>query len=510
MSEIPAKRPSEIARDALRAFIRNHPRWDRRDPTTDPSRMTKDQLRALVSSFGGDPNGITARAIFAADHANRTQTAAGRTDGAQPQTPETKPTMPLDNTAAGPTLGDIDTQLETIKDKLVEGGFGAVRTELRQIIQAAQRPPVVIEKIVERVVHAPAPERLPAGVHNLQPKAASTWGALFGLKCPVSAAKPITVWDHPDAPKHNAAYVFPEAETALALSQMSRSEAARAKGAPAKHVLLVGPAGTGKSTWAREFAALTGRPFVTIPLSDGVEIDQLMGQTVLDGKGSVKWQDGLLLSAMRQPGMVICLDEVGGMRPAVGVALNGLLQDMVYYVPDTGERVAVARGVCFVATNNANLMDGGASKGYVGIGRQNRAFADRFGVTIEVGYAPAATERKLLQTYTGCTPELARILVDVAGLSRAKASSDDITHGIGFRRLIAWAECLMDGVAPELAFKSCVLNTAPEADGEILRQLALVTLDASAIRSAIHGAKPAARKAGPDNQFTDLTANGEG
>lgn len=472
------KRPSEIVRDALRAWVRQCVLWDRTDKSQDPGRLSKLELAALITRLGGDPAAITAAAL-----------------GQAPTPTEDKPPMPLDATPA-PAL-DVQAQVEALKSDLVEGGFSAVRQRLADLITAAAKPAEV--KIITKTEYLPAPVVLAAGVHDLKPAYASTWSKLFGVK----ADKPITVWDHPSCPTSNPTYVFPEAETTLALSQMARSEAARLKGAPAKHVLLFGPAGTGKSAWVKEFAARTGRPFTVLALNDGCEMDVLIGQSVLDGKGGTKWQDGLLLAAMRQPGMVICLDEVGGMRPAVGVALNGLLQDMVYYVPDTGERVPVARGVVFVATNNANLMDGGAAKGYVGIQRQNRAFADRFGVSIEVGYAPAATEEALLVSYTACTPQLAKLLVDVATLSRAKAATDDLTHGIGFRRLLAWAECLMDGVPADAAFAACVLNTAPEGDNETLRQLALVALDPAAIKTAVKGQTPKpVGRGGAD--FTDV------
>lgn len=480
--------PSVVARDALRRWLRTHTGFVR-TADNDPGRMTRAQLRETVLALGGDPDRIIASHI---------QTA-----------PQETATVPLDSTAtttetseAPAASPDPDSMLESIKDKLVEGGFGAVRQELRDIIARSQRPAEV--RLVEKIIHVPAPEVLAAGAHDLRPARTATWGELFGITEAHAAARPVTVWDHPDAPKANPDYVFPAAETALALSQLSRSEASRRRGAPAKHVLLIGPAGTGKSAWPREFAARTGRPFVSIPMSDGIEVDQLMGQTLPDGKGGARWQDGLLLAAMRQPGMVVCLDEVGGMRPAVGVALNGLLQDMTYYVPDTGERVAVARGVSFVATNNASLMDGGQAKGYVGVGRQNRAFADRFGASIEIGYAPEATEIGLLVKYTGCTATLAKLLVDVATLSRAKAQADQdgLTHGIGLRRLIAWAECLSDGVPPDLAFKACVLNASPEGDHEVLRQLAVVAIDPKAIASAIRGTTPKPlSRAGMD--FTD-------
>jgi MoxR-like ATPase len=490
------KRPSEITRDALRRAVRNHPSWAA--TMGQPNLITVAELRQLAEDLGLDADRIQQKALA-------TWHATGETPEDTAPTPEDNSTMPLDSApAAGPAVDTNDTTdvvatISSLRQDILDHGFASVTDRLSALIEAAAKPPVVIEKIVERVIEPP----LAVGVHDLAKVRTESWASLFGVTGPLSS-RTVTVWDHPNAPKANPHYVFPDAESALALSQMARSDAARAAGAPAKHVLLHGPAGTGKSTWAREFAARTGRPFVSIPLNDGIEMEQLIGQTVLDGHGGTKWQDGLLLSAMRQPGMVICLDEVGGMRPAVGVALNGLLQDMVYFVPDTGERLVVARHVVFIATNNVVLAESGASTGYVGVQRQNRAFADRFGASIEIGYAPAATESALLVAYTGCTPTLADLLVQVAVVTRAKAQMEELTHGIGFRRLLAWAEALTDGNPAEIAFKSCVLNTAPAVDSEPLRQLALVAIDPAAIEAALRGQKPRVLSHAA-TEFTDVS-----
>lgn len=491
----PQKARSVIIRDALRTWLRAYDGYSAAG--LDVGRMTRDQLIAQVLTWGGDPNAITAAATdgeVAAQAVSRIDRAA-----ATAATPDKEaPAMPLDATPAPAAIApaDIKAQVEALKTDLVEGGFSAIRGRLEALIDAAAKPPTIITRTIE----VPAPERLAPGVHNLKPARTSTWGDVFGIG---TNPRPITVWDHPEAPASNTAYVFPRVATEIALSQMARSEAARSKGAPAKHVLLQGPAGTGKSAWAREFASRTGRPFVNISMSDGLEMDQLLGQRVLDGKGGVTWADGLLLAAIRQPGMVVCLDEVGGMRPAVGLAMNGLLQDMCIHLPDTGERVQVARGVVFIGTNNGPLSDGGAAKGFVGVARQNKAFADRFGVSIEIGYAPESVEAGLLVTYTGCAPALAQLLVQVATLSRAKAASDDLTGGIGFRRLLAWAECLTDGIEPDAAFRAAVLNTAPAADVETLRQIALVAIDPQTISAAATGRKLSRAAA----DFTDAGSN---
>jgi len=113
-------------------------------------------------------------------------------------------------------------------------------------------------------------------------------------------------------------------------------------------------------------------------------------------------------------------------------------------------------------------------------------------VAIEIGYAPAQVEERLLVAYTGCTAPLAKMLVHTATLSRAKAQTEDLTHGIGFRRLLAWAETLTDGIDPMLAFTSAILNTAPDLDREILNQLLLVAIDPIALKAALKGQTTAA------------------
>lgn len=469
--------------------------------------MTMEQLRAAVNSRAGrDADKAIARNALAA--------AAGQTDQTAATQPESKP-MPLDTTQENATAAPSDesaiAQVERLRHEILDKGFNSVKDELASIIEAARKPAEVkiIERVVERFVEAPKP--LAAGVHDCKPKSTETWANVFGIR----AQGAITVWDHPDAPKPNALYKFPGDETALALAQLARSAMSRANGGPGRHIALIGPAGTGKSSWGREFAARTGRPCVVLPMNDGLELEQLLGQTILDGQGGTKWQDGALLSAIRQPQCVVILDEVGGMRPAVGVALNSLLQEMAIVVPDTGERVEVAPGVVFIATNNTRLMDSGntGGGGYAGVQRQNRAFADRFSAQIEIGYQGAASERALLVGYTGCTLELAGMLVGVAGLSRQKALSGDVTHGLGFRRLLAWTEALMDGTDPELAFRSTVLNASPDADQEALRQISLVALDPSKVRAAIKGqtAEPKAARAGRAvPQFTPVDEDAEG
>jgi cobaltochelatase CobS len=255
------------------------------------------------------------------------------------------------------------------------------------------------------------------------------------------------LWDgsHPNTPRINPEYVWPQPQTATILSQISRG----------RNVLLFGPAGTGKTELAQQIAARTGRPFALISCDNGTDAATLVGMTVPDAAGGVSWQDGQLTRAIRTPGCVICLDEPSVARPGALFVLQNVLANRVLYVSETGARIPVASGVIFLATDNTNGTGGGARKGYTDTNRLNAAFLDRFGVRVKIDYLPKASEIAVLVAYTGCTPELADLLVTGAAVTRAAADDQTLSHGIGLRRLLSWAELLTDGIDPETAFKVC-------------------------------------------------------
>jgi hypothetical protein len=148
--------------------------------------------------------------------------------------------------------------------------------------------------------------------------------------------------------------------------------------------------------------------------------------------------------------------------------------------------------VVFIATDNTNGTGGGARRGYTDTNRLNTAFLDRFGVRVKVDYLPNDREADVIVGYTGCTRELAQLLVNAATLTRAAADSQTLSHGIGLRRLLSWAELLMDGIGPEDAFCSAVLNCASEQDVETLREQCLLTYDKRTVANALNPAAPVA------------------
>lgn len=254
--------------------------------------------------------------------------------------------------------------------------------------------------------------------------------------------------------------------------------------------MLYGPAGTGKTEWAQQLAARTGRPFALISCDNGTDAATLVGMTVPDAAGGVTWQDGQLTRAIKTPGCVVCLDEPSVARPGALFVMQNVLANRVLFVAETGARVPVASGVVFIATDNTNGTGGGARRGFTDTNRLNTAFLDRFGVRVKVDYLPSDRETDILVGYTGCTRELAQLLVSAATLTRAAADNQTLSEGIGFRRLLSWAELLMDGIDAENAFRSAVLNCASEQDVETLREQCLLTYDKRTVANALNPAAP--------------------
>lgn len=274
----------------------------------------------------------------------------------------------------------------------------------------------------------------------------------------------ISVWNHSDAPAYDPDYIWPDI-LPQALTQFRRG----------RNVALYGEKGTGKTSFAMQLAATLQRPFVLISGDANMEANELVGMTV--PWGEKHWQDGQLTAAIRVPGTIICLDEPSVCRPGVLFVFQNLLQNRVLTIKETGEQVPVAPGVLFMCTDNTNGRGGGNRRGYTDTNRLNAATIDRFGAWLKVDFLEPAKEAKALASRSGCSLNLARALVEAAGLTRQAVTRGDLSEALTMRRLVAWAELLMDGIKPDEAFASSVLNTLPEVDVVPMKQQCSIMLD---------------------------------
>ena len=472
----------------------------------------RDALRKALTTHGaGHPHAVAARALIADDPINNLSIArledALRAFGIDPATLTGAPTMsavpqpdddqddgllpPPDSTTQDPADGpgddddaaraakeasEIEAQLGALRAEITQGGFAAFDAKLRELVVAARKPPVIVHVPVEGPASGSDPDH---AVPQAAPTSRTvTWKQAFGVKGALGV-ETCTVWDgvHPDTPAVHPGYIWPE-QTVIALTQMKRK----------RNVYLFGPAGTGKTEFAQQLAARLGRPFVLISCDASTDAATLVGMTVPRPEGGVTFQAGQLVRAIQTPGAVICIDEPSIARPgALFVFQNVLTPNRALYIQETGQRIKVAAGVSFIATDNTNGTGGGSRKGFHGTNPMNAATMDRFGVRIRLSWQDAETEAKLIAAaVSGCTIELARLLVQAATTTRAAAGNQVLTEGIGLRRLFSWAELLADGIDAETAFVTAIQNCVPDAEQEALRQQCILAVDKDTVRRALH------------------------
>ncbi|KAM7223879.1 hypothetical protein V8F06_000895 [Rhypophila decipiens] len=136
-------------------------------------------------------------------------------------------------------------------------------------------------------------------------------------------------------------------------------------------ILIQGPTSAGKTSLIEYLANITGNKFVRINNHEGTDIQEYLGTYVSDSEGKLKFQEGVLVQAMRS-GSWLCLDELNLCGSEILESLNRLLDDnRELLIPETQEIVRPAEGFCLFATQNPAGLYGGRKV-------LSRAFRNRF------------------------------------------------------------------------------------------------------------------------------------
>jgi cobaltochelatase CobS len=138
-----------------------------------------------------------------------------------------------------------------------------------------------------------------------------------------------------------------------------------------EHVLMVGPAGTGKSTVAEQAAEGLGLAFYAISLSPMTPASQILGYMQAEGK----YVPSLFRQAYEHGG-VFHFDEFDNGHPSVLAVINAALANGAMAFPDS----MVKRHPDFRCVASANTYGRGADRAYVGRQQIDAATLDRFAV----------------------------------------------------------------------------------------------------------------------------------
>ena len=223
-------------------------------------------------------------------------------------------------------------------------------------------------------------------------------------------------------------------------------------------VLLTGPAGTGKTSSARNYAAEMGLPFVTIECTQQIDQGITQGRFVPTGHGQeAQWKYSQLATAIQQPAVILINELTRMPSKAAGLFLR-LLEERELLIEPLNEVIKVHPGVIFVADQNTG-------QGYTGTVRQDIALYDRFNVKMEFTY-DTDIEKKFIDSST---------LLQFAHAIREAAEMNDQFSIPMSTRLLKNFQSQARGLGLQFAVAS-MTNAFPKSDGE--REAIKMRLDA--------------------------------
>jgi nitric oxide reductase NorQ protein len=212
-----------------------------------------------------------------------------------------------------------------------------------------------------------------------------------------------------------------------------------------KNIMMVGPAGAGKTMAAKYLVTALERPDFYFNL--GATQDPratLIGNTHFSKEEGTYFSESLFVKAIQTENAVILLDELSRAHPEAWNILMTVLDLNQRYLrldeKDGAPTIKVAPGVSFIATANVGNE-------YTSTRVMDRALMDRF-ITIEMDTLDKDMEFRLLKMkYPSVSDSNINAISEIASTTRkeCRTSNPKLTNSLSTRAAVELASLLYDG-----------------------------------------------------------------
>ncbi len=225
------------------------------------------------------------------------------------------------------------------------------------------------------------------------------------------------------------------------------------------NTLLVGPAGCGKTTAAKQLAEAMGLQFGSVCLTAGASETWLFGRQTPNG-----FVEGPFSKLYREGGVFLA-DEMDAADANLMLSINTALANGIMFNPMSGDIIEKHKDFVFVGA--ANTFGKGANHVYTGRNRLDGATLDRF-VVVEVDY-----DHRIEQDL--CPDAKIR---EFLNLTRVRLKDADLTEFVSTRWYDYMYRMNQSGVAVSDIKDSMIANWSSEAKNECNKAFKKVSAEA--------------------------------
>lgn len=320
-----------------------------------------------------------------------------------------------------------------------------------------------------------------------KPSLTSVRGVIEELEATTKAPKPAPAEEATTLGKRASVFTIPEADEkpywyeSDSDRKLLRDFISLRKAQFTVNLMIAGPSGAGKTVGVQRLGEELGIPVHIINCQAITTPEKWLGQMMADPeKGTyfvpsqhIEWVERTHEDCKGAEQCILLYDEITRLRPELNNMTYSLFDTQRgLEVPQMGRRVMMAPENLVISTANI----GAAFAGTFG---QDRAFRERFAMTMERDFPPLNEEVKILTSATGIVEAHAQTLCRIAESSRRMWKAGTIEQPISTRTLVTWALLVAGGYSVIQAAEYTVLPMYSEDGG--------VDSDRAKIRLEIEG-----------------------